>query len=161
MATFLPPRPTGPAVPPLHAVPGRLPVEGVLGGRAAAFCVDFVVVSMLVSVLFVVLLGLGFLTFGLPWLLIPSLFPMTALIYNGVTVSGRRRGTWGMRLFGIELRTLDGGTPSFLAAALHAVFLYVSVYALTPLVLACGLFRDDRRLLHDLLAGVIAVRRGS
>jgi uncharacterized RDD family membrane protein YckC len=34
------------------------------------------------------------------------------------------------------------------------------VSMLTPLVLLFGLFRGDRRLLHDLLAGLIAVRRG-
>ena len=30
-----------------------------------------------------------------------------------------------------------------------------------PFILLAGLLRDDRRLLHDLLAGLIAVRRGS
>jgi uncharacterized RDD family membrane protein YckC len=47
-----------------------------------------------------------------------------------------------------------------LIAAVHAIFYYVSVSFLTPLILLVGLFRSDSRMLHDLLAGVIAVRRG-
>jgi uncharacterized RDD family membrane protein YckC len=108
-----------------------------------------------------VLLVLGFVTFGLSWFLIAPLFPIVAVLYNALTISGRRRGTWGMRMFGVEIRTMSGQTPPFVVAAVHALFFYVSVSALTPFVLLVGLLRDDRRLLHDLLAGLIAVRRGS
>jgi uncharacterized RDD family membrane protein YckC len=66
-----------------------------------------------------------------------------------------------MRLFGVRLQMAEsGGEVSFLIAAVHAIFYYVSVSFLTPLILLVGLFRSDSRMLHDLLAGVIAVRRG-
>ncbi len=64
-----------------------------------------------------------------------------------------------MRMFGVEMRMSTARPAPFVVAAVHAVFFYVSVSMLTPLVLLFGLFRDDRRLLHDLLAGLIAVRR--
>lgn len=132
---------------------------GVLGGRVGAWIVDFFVVGILWAIFSVALFILGFLTFGLAWVLLAPLFPIIAVIYSGLTVSGPRRGTFGMRMFGVEVRTTSGQTASFIVAAVHAVFFYISVSTLTPLVLLFGLFRDDRRLLHDLLAGLIAVRR--
>jgi len=132
---------------------------GVLGGRILAYLVDLVVVFLLWAIFATVLTILGFVTFGLAWLLIAPLFPIVAVLYSGLTVSGPRRGTIGMRMAGIQVQNIDGQTAPFVVAAVHAVFFYVSVSMLTPLVLLFGLFRDDRRLLHDLLAGLIAVRR--
>jgi uncharacterized RDD family membrane protein YckC len=133
--------------------------SGVLGGRVGAWLVDFCVIGLLWAIFSVALFILGFLTFGLAWFLLAPLFPIIAVIYSGLTVSGPRRGTFGMRMFGVEMRTTSGQTAPFIVAAVHAVFFYISVSTLTPLVLLFGLFRDDRRLLHDLLAGLIAVRR--
>lgn len=138
------------------------PVEdgaGVLGARLGAWVVDVCVISILWLVFALALFILGFLTFGLAWTLLGPLWPIVAVLYSGFTVSGSQRATLGMRLFGVELRTLAGQTAPFVVAAVHAVFFYVSVSMLTPLVLLFGLFRQDRRLLHDLLAGLIAVRR--
>jgi uncharacterized RDD family membrane protein YckC len=151
-------------VPPAYGAPvlDAFPdVRGVLGSRIAAFCVDVVAVGFLWLVFVVVFTVLGLVTFGLTWLLIAPLFPVVAVLYNALTVSGTRRGTWGMRMFGVEIRTMSGQTPPFVVAAVHALFFYVSVAFVTPLILLFGLVREDRRLVHDLLAGVIAVRRGS
>ncbi len=134
-------------------------VSGVLAGRVGAFLVDVVIVGLLWGLFLVVVFVLGFLTFGLAWFLIGPLFPIVAVIYNGLTISGPQRGTIGMRVAGIEMRMADGREVPFVVAAVHAIFYYVSVVILTPLVLLFGLFRADRRLLHDLLAGVIAIRR--
>ncbi|MHB2165995.1 RDD family protein [Alsobacter sp. R-9] len=145
----------------LPAYPSAPDVRGVLGARIGAFCVDVVVVFFLWLLFTVVLFVLGFLTFGLSWLLLAPLFPIVALLYNGLTVSGRHRGTIGMRLFGVEMRTVSGNTPAFVVAAVHALFYYVTVTTLTPFILLFGLVREDRRMIHDLLSGVIAVRKGS
>jgi uncharacterized RDD family membrane protein YckC len=133
-------------------------VSGVLAGRCMAVIVDLVIVGFIAAVLWLVI---GLTTLGLGLFVLPPLFPLVGLVYSGLTVSGPNRGTIGMRMFGVEIRTMDGGTPDFVIAAVHAVFFYVSVSMLTPLVLIVGLFRDDRRLLHDLLTNIIAVRRGS
>lgn len=145
--------------PPAPYAPRQADTAGVLGGRLLAYLVDLVIVGLLWGVFVVVLLVLGFLTFGLAWMLIAPLFPLVAVLYSGLTVSGPNHGTVGMRMAGVELRTLDGGTVPFVVAAVHAIFFYVSVSFLTPFVVLFGLLRSDRRLLHDLLAGVIAVRR--
>ena len=149
-----------PAPAPLAYSPAPADVAGVLAGRIGAFLVDFVVIGFLVLVFSAVVMVLGVFTFGLAWLLMPALVPLVALVYNGITVSGPRRGTWGMRTFGIEMRMAESGGPvPFVVAAVHAIFFYVSVTFLTPIVLLFGLFRADRRLLHDLFAGTIALRR--
>ena len=133
-------------------------LRGVLASRAFAFFFDALIIAFLVMILTWVLFVLGFFTLGLSWFLIPPLFWLTALIYNGVTISGRRHATIGMRIFGIELVAIDGQPLSFLAAAVHAVLFYISVSVFTLLILIVGLVRDDRRMLHDLLTGAIAVR---
>lgn len=135
--------------------------SGVLSGRVGAWIVDFFVIGVFWAIFAVASLILGVLTFGLGWMILPVLWPVVAVIYSGVTVSGPRRGTIGQRMFGVELRTVTGQTAPFIVAAVHAVFFYVSISTLTPLVLLFGLVRADRRMLHDLLSGLIAVRRGS
>jgi len=137
----------------------RFNTTGVLGGRVLAYLVDLVVVFLLWAIFVTVLTILGFVTFGLAWLLIAPLFPIIAVLYSGLTISGPHRGTVGMRMAGVQVQNINGQPAPFVVAAVHAVFFYVSVSMLTPLVLLFGLFRDDRRLLHDLLAGLIAIRR--
>ena len=136
-------------------------VSGVLAGRTVAFFVDLIFISLIWgSLFFVLMIPLGILTAGLIWFLVPPLFPIVALLYNGFTIGGRKQATIGMRLFGVKMQMAEsGGEVSFLIAAVHAIFYYVSVTILTPLVLIVGLLRSDGRMLHDLLAGVIAVRR--
>ena len=56
-----------------------------------------------------------------------------------------------------ELRTVDGERPSFLMAAAHGVMLYLS-WLFLPVFLV-SLVAPDKRCLHDMLAGLIAVRR--
>ena len=140
--------------------PSQPNVNGVLASRMIGFCVDFVLISILWAFFMTALFMLGFATLGLTWLLLPTLFPLVALLYNGFTVSGRKQATPGMRLFGVRMQMAEsGGEVSFLIAAIHAIFYYVSVTVLTPLILLVGLVRSDSRMLHDLLAGVIVVRK--
>ena len=136
-------------------------VNGVIAGRTVAFFVDLIFISLIWGLLFFVLvIPLGLLTAGLIWFLVPPLFPIVALLYNGFTIGGGKQATPGMRLFGVKMQMAElGGEVSFLIAAVHAIFYYVSVTILTPLVLIVGVLRSDGRMLHDLLAGVIAVRR--
>ncbi len=98
------------------------------------------------------------LTFGLSFLVLPPLFPLVAFFYNGLTVSGPAMATPGMRLCGLELRTdAAGARVPFMMAALHAVLFYFS-WTVPPILLA-SLIAADKRCLHDMLSGVIAVRR--
>ena len=127
---------------------------GVRVRRLAAFTLDFVLVSFLASLLSIVLFVA---TFGLSLLLLPSLWPFVAFFYNGRSFSHRHMATPGMRLFDLQARGVDGTPPSFLAAAVHGVLLYLSW--LFPPVFLASLVLPAKRCLHDIVAGLIIVRR--
>ena len=67
------------------------------------------------------------LTFGLALFFLPPLFPIVAFFYNGLTVSGRKMATPGMRALDLEMRMNDtGARVPFVNAAVQAVLFYVS-----------------------------------
>ncbi len=156
--TFRPDERPAPAMAGDLVLPERA-VEGVRKRRILAIGFDLVFITLIVAALFVVLSVLGIVTFGLTWLLIPPLFPVVALLYNGLTISGARRATPGMRLMDLEMRLTDGARTPFLNAAVHAVLFYLSWTILTPLVLVVSLVSRNKRCLHDMLSGVVVTRR--
>jgi uncharacterized RDD family membrane protein YckC len=136
--------------------------HGVLGRRFFAYLIDLLVVLGLTLALGVAILILGVFTFGLAWWLFAILGPGTAILYSALTVGGPAQGTYGMRAMG--LKAVDAGTGGpvdLLAAAVHALLFYVAAGTFVLLVLdvAVGAVRADRRLGHDLLVGVLLVRR--
>ncbi len=128
--------------------------SGVRTRRMMAFCFDFVLVSILATLLY---WGLVVGTLGLAILLLPSLWPFVAFFYNGLTVSGRRMATPGMRMVDLEMRATDGTPVTFLMAGVHGVLLYLSW--LFPPVFLASFVLPEKRCLHDMFAGIIVVRR--
>jgi uncharacterized RDD family membrane protein YckC len=130
-------------------------LNGVRSRRIVAVCLDLILVSILSLTLWLALLVL---TFGLSLLLLPPLFPFVAFFYNGLSVSGRNMATPGMRAADIQMR-MDGSGARvpFINAAVHAVLFYVSW--MFPPIFLLSLFTDDKRCLHDILSGVIFIRR--
>jgi uncharacterized RDD family membrane protein YckC len=139
-----------------------LNTSGVLSRRFFAYLVDILAISVLVVLFSFLVTILGALTFGLGWILFGFLVPVTAILYSAVTVGGAGGGTVGMRMAG--LRAIDsetGGPVGLLSAGAHALLFYVAAGTFLLLVfdVMVGLTRGDRRLGHDLLAGVILIRR--
>lgn len=136
--------------------------EGVLGRRLVAYAVDFLIVlALMVPVGFAVLV-LGVLSFGLGWLLFVLVAPGTAILYSAVTVGGSNQGTIGMRLAGVRVvEASRGGQVDALTAGVHALLFYVAAgtFALLVVDVLIGFARRDGRLGHDLLVGVVAIRR--
>ena len=135
----------------------RLPaaaLAGVRTRRMAAIVIDLFIVGLLSLGLW---LGLGFLSLGLLWFVLPPLFPIVAFFYNGLSISGRGRGTPGMRAMDLEVRMTSGAPVPFLNAAAHAVLFYVSW--MFPPILLISLFSPEKRCLHDMLAGLVITRR--
>lgn len=122
--------------------------------RMAAACLDFLLVSLLSAALWI---GLLILSFGMSAFMLPPLFPLTALVYNGLTVSGWRMATPGMNFMDLEMRLMNGRPVPFVNAAVHAVLFYVSWLA--PPLFLVSLITSDKRCLHDMLADVIVLRR--
>ena len=135
----------------------RLPaaaLAGVRTRRMAAIVIDLFIVGLLSLGIW---LGLGFLSLGLLWFVLPPLFPIVAFFYNVLTISGRGRGTPGMRAMDLEVRMTSGAPVPFLNAAAHAVLFYVSW--MFPPILLISLFSPEKRCLHDMLAGLVVTRR--
>jgi uncharacterized RDD family membrane protein YckC len=134
----------------------RVALEGVRSRRILAICLDFVLVSILSTLLFTALV---FLSFGATLFLLPPIFPLTAFFYNGLTVSGPRMATPGMAFMDLEMRTMDGAPVPFLNAAAHAVLFYLTT--LLPPLLLISFITNDKRCLHDIFADVIVLRRSA
>ncbi len=150
----VPPGPAGE-----FAAPPRIPraaLDGVRTRRIIAVCLDFIIVSTLSVVIF---FGLLFLSFGMTAILLPPIFPLVAFFYNGLTVSGWRMATPGMKLMDLEMRTMTGEPTPFINAAVHAVLFYVTT--LLPPLLLLSFITSDKRCLHDILADVIVLRRST
>ena len=62
-----------------------------------------------------------------------------------------------MRAMELEMRTWYGAPAYFVLGAVHAVVFWVTVSFLTPFILLVGLFNSRRRLLHDMLVGVVMI----
>ncbi len=130
-------------------------LAGVRTRRILAVCVDFVIVSLLVMALWIVSIAL---TLGLAIFFLPPLFPFVAFFYNGLTVSGPKMATPGMRALDLEMRMDDtGARVPFVNAAVQAVLFYVS-WCFPPIFLV-SLIDGEKRCLHDIIAGVVIVRR--
>ncbi len=133
--------------------------EGVRTRRIMAIVIDLIFITLIFLGVFAILFVLGVITFGLTWFLIPPLYPVVAFLYNGMTISGWRMATPGMRFMDLEMRMTDGSPVPFINAAAHALLFYVSWVFLTPLVLLVSLFTRGKRCLHDILSGVVVTRR--
>lgn len=142
-----------------EGVPGPRAVSGIRTRRVIAFLIDVVIIALLTLLASVVVFVLGIFTLGLGWLLFPILWPGVALVYSAFSLGGPSSATVGMRTQGIEGRFMDGSRLNPGIAAIHAVLFYVSVSILTPLVLLVSLFTDHKRLLHDIVLGIVFVNR--
>jgi uncharacterized RDD family membrane protein YckC len=129
-------------------------IAGVRTRRIVALVFDLVFVSILSFALW---LALAVLTFGLSLFILPPLFPIVAFFYNGLTVSGYKMATPGMRVMDLKMRLTDSARVPFLNAAVHAVLFYVST--MFPPVFLVSLLSVNKRCLHDMLAGVVVTRR--
>jgi uncharacterized RDD family membrane protein YckC len=130
-------------------------LAGVRTRRILAVCLDLVLVSFLVAVLWIISIVL---TFGLALFFLPPLYPFVAFFYNGLTISGAKMATPGMRMMDLEMRMQDtGARVPFINAAVQAVLFYVSWFF--PPILAVSLVDGEKRCLHDIIAGVVVVRR--
>jgi uncharacterized RDD family membrane protein YckC len=130
-------------------------LAGVRTRRILAVCIDLVLVSLLVAVLWIISIVL---TFGLALFFLPPLYPFVAFFYNGLTVSGPRMATPGMRAMDLEMRMQDtGARVPFINAAVQAVLFYVSWFF--PPILLVSLIDGEKRCLHDIIAGVVVIRR--
>jgi len=134
--------------------------DGVLACRVFAFIIDVLIIALPVMGTAMFIFLLGFLTFGLGWLLLWPLHAVAviwALLYYGFTLGGPASATLGMRVMDIEMRTSYGAPCYFVLGAVHAILYWISVSMFTPLILVIGLFNNRRRLAHDFVLGTVVI----
>ena len=128
---------------------------GVRTRRIFALVLDLILVSLLAGL---ICLALAILTLGLSLFLLPPLYPLIAFFYNGLTVSGAKMATPGMRAMDLEMRMFEtGARVPFINAAAQALFFYLSWFF--PPIFLVSLVDSEKRCLHDIFAGVVLVRR--
>lgn len=135
--------------------------DGVLGRRFFAYLLDIVFVFIFASLLAVAISIIGLITFGLGWALF-AILPATGVIYSAITVGGPRQATLGMRMAGLKVVDAgNGGTVDWITAGVHSLLFYVAAgtFVLWVIDIFIGMARPDRRLGHDLLVGLMLVRR--
>lgn len=133
--------------------------EGVLTRRVFAFMIDWLIMGAIMILLFIVAIMAGVITFGLAWFAIPFISPIAMILYYLATLGSANRATIGMRFCDLVMTPTRETSLSSGVALLHAVLYYVSVSILTPFILVVGLFTSRRQMLHDLVMGVLIVRR--
>ncbi|MEM7566304.1 MAG: RDD family protein [Pseudomonadota bacterium] len=134
--------------------------ESVQRRRTIAFLIDMTIVTLLVLIGGFAITMFGIMTLGLGWLLFPALAPVVVLGYAAFGAS-RYSATPGMRMVGLAMRNWTGTAVDGLIGALHSLLYWVSTAVLTPFVLLFGLFNPRKRLLHDIVAGVVVMDAGA
>jgi uncharacterized RDD family membrane protein YckC len=112
--------------------------EGVVARRMLAFLIDFVILAVPVVFAAMFIFVVGIVTFGLGFLFYALLSPamvLWALAYYGVTLGSPASATIGMRVMEIEMRTWYGAPAYFVLGAVHAIVFWITVSALTPVIL--------------------------
>lgn len=134
----------------------------VLPRRIVAFVIDMIVIAVPLVLAWIFVFIFGILTFGLGWFLYSLLSPASvvwALAYYGLTLGSPASATLGMRAMGLQMRIWYGAPVYFVLGAVHPIVFWLSVTMLTPLILVVGLFNSRRRLLHDMLLGVVIINK--
>ena len=134
--------------------------EGVLARRIIAFVIDVVIIAVPLAIAWLCIFIFGLITLGLGWALFWLFSPASiiwALFYYGLTLGGPASATIGMRAMELEMRTWYGAPAYFVLGAVHAIVFWITVSVLTPLILLVGFFNGRRRLLHDILIGVVLI----
>lgn len=134
--------------------------QGVPLRRFVAFVIDTLIIGVILLTITILGTLLGFVTFGLGWVLIVPAFAVAGFVYR-FTMIRERSATLGMLAAGIEIRGPDGERLGTVLAAMHTLFYYVTIYL--PVLMAAGIammaFNPRRQLLHDLPLGTVVINR--
>jgi uncharacterized RDD family membrane protein YckC len=147
-----------PSAPPgLALLQDDLLTRGVLSRRILGWCADVILLSMLCGALYGGVLALGLITLGFGWSLLGGL-PFVPAAYYFLSLISPMQATPGQALFGLTV--VDNATlaPPTGAQALVCVVVYVVTLPALWLLMLLGLVTTRRRLLHDLLSGLVVIR---
>ena len=133
--------------------------DGVLTRRALAFCIDFLILSVVVSVASVIGVIVGVFTLGLGFLAMPLILLFAVVLYYGATLGSYRRATIGMQMMDLVLTPTHGAPLDGWKAFAHPLIYWLTCWVLAPFIVLVAFFTPRRQLLHDLVLGTLMVRR--
>lgn len=135
--------------------------RGVAWKRVVAYMIDVVMIAFIMLFALLVFGFIGVLTFGMLGPLLIVIFALIPFCYHMLFLSGPRHATIGMRVLGLEMRSVTAGYPDQVQAAVQTMLFYVSVSITGFLILLWALFDSRRRCLHDIVAGTYVVNRAA
>ena len=133
--------------------------RGIAWKRVFAYFIDVVVIAFILGAAVLVFGIVGIFTFGLLTPLLVIIFALIPFLYHTLLLAGPHHATLGMRVFGVEMRSLTSHYPDVVQAAIQTALFYFSVGVTAWLIVIWALFNPRRRLLHDILAGTYVVNR--
>lgn len=135
--------------------------RGVAWKRVVAYMIDVVMIAIIMLFALLVFGFIGILTFGMLGPLLIVIFALIPFCYHMLLLSGPRHATIGMRVLGLEMRSVTAGYPDQVQAAVQTMLFYLSVSITGFLILLWALFDSRRRCLHDIVAGTYVVNRSA
>ncbi len=133
--------------------------EGLLKRRILAYIIDLFILMFIVSALMLVGGISGIISFGLSALVMMAIAPIAIVLYYGATLGSHRRATIGMGVMDIVLTPARGMPLDGWRAIAHPLVFWFTSWILPPFSLMVALFTPRRQMLHDLIVGVLMVRR--
>lgn len=133
--------------------------EGVVARRVFAYLVDLGAMAIIWVGLWVVLGILNLVTFGVFSWLMALILALVPAAYHVLQVGGPKGATIGMRLFDLQVRTIDNRPPSHLHALVQVIVFLLSVPPTMGLILLFVFFNRHRRTIHDLFSNTVLLRR--
>ena len=133
--------------------------DGVLTRRVMAFIVDMVIVGFALGVVTIVGGILGFLTFGVGWLVTLVALPVIVVGYYALTLGSPARATIGMQMMDVVLTPTRGQPLDGPVAFVHTLLFWITAWIAWPISLVVALFTPRRQMVHDYLAGTLMLRR--
>ena len=131
--------------------------RGVMSRRVFGWCIDLLLLALILLVLWVVFMLFGLLTLGLGFPLLGAL-PFVPFCYHVLFLAGASSATPGQQFMGLVVRRNDDfGRPSPLQAVISTLVFYLTL-ATSGLLLLVALITDRHRTLHDLVSGLVVVR---
>jgi uncharacterized RDD family membrane protein YckC len=132
-------------------------LAGVRRRRCFAWVIDIILVTLLVGTIWISLLLLGLLTFGVGWWLL-GFVPLVPFAYHCLFLTSAMSATPGQAMLGLMVRRDDDLGPPTLAQAVISTLCFYLTLATSGLLLLAALFIHHKRTLHDLISGLVVVR---
>lgn len=133
--------------------------QGVVARRVLAYLLDALVIGLILLALRLLVATATLLTFGLLWPLKVFIIPLgVAICYHSLQIGGPASATLGMRVFDLRVHATVGGRPTLMQAFLQTLCFYATLGFTGGLLMLVPLFNQQRRGLHDFLAGTVVLR---